>query len=320
MLISSPKREGFHQLAPGIKDKDGKLMPIEQAVYEWERRGLMSRSGADSLVKHLRIAAANRAKLDGLSAGDRAAMDAAERKKREEEQNRQAFTRALIDARIPMAMHTANFDTTENGAPLTILDGNKKAHHWTRELALRWVKQHKGLTLSGPSGCGKTYLATAALVEIIRQHGRVTASIMVTERELLQAFRQSYNRRADDPYTPSTIEVRERFVVRPDVLVLDDFGAEEPSASEKGDWARGQIMDLVEFRTRERKTTIVTTNLTEAEIGRRYDNRICSRLTGHSPWFDMMIPADFRQTVIPNSDDPFAGEDIAALFNTKGGL
>lgn len=288
---------------------------IVESVYAAVHDGQMRPEAADHFVRHLRKAMAQLSQGDGLTETERKDRDEATRKAKAEAQNREAFTKALIAARIPIAMHSANFDTTEKGAPLTILDGNKKAHHWTRELATRWVKQHKGLTLSGPSGSGKTYLATAALVEIIRQYGRVTASIMITERELLQAFRQSYNRRADDPYTPSTLEVRERFVVRPDVLVLDDFGAEEPSASEKGDWARGQIMDLVEFRSRERKTTIITTNLSEDEIGKRYDNRICSRITGQSPWFTMTAP-DFRQTVLPDSDDPFAGEDITALFNS----
>ena len=287
---------------------------VERAVFEVARSGGMRAEAADHFVRHLRAARARASMMGRESSEARAVRERAEWEVRRREREAAERRRALSEALIPQALWRANFDTTEWGGRLRVDERNAKAHHWARELAERWHAGHKGLTLHGPSGCGKTYLAAAVMVSVVVANGRGIRARMVTERDLLRFFRQSYGRQADDPYTPSTVEVSEHFVHRPELLVLDDFGAEEPSMGEKGDWARGQIMDLIEHRYRERKTTLVTTNLTEAEIERRYDNRILSRLTGWSPWLSMS-GNDFRQTVMPDSDDPFAGEDLVVLFN-----
>jgi len=289
---------------------------VERAVFEIARSGGMRPEAADHFVRHLRAARARAAAMGMEPPEVRAERERVECERRRVEREASERRRALSEALIPPALWRANFETTEWGGALVVDGRNEKAHHWACELSERWRPGHRGLTLHGPSGCGKTYLAAAVLVSVVSRHGRGLRARMVTERDLLRFFRQSYRRRLDDPYTPSAVEVGEHFIRRPEFLVLDDFGSEEPSTGEKGDWARGQIMDLIEYRYRERKTTLVTTNLTEAEIEQRYDNRILSRLTGWSPWMSM-TGHDWRQSVMPDSDDPFAGEDLAVMFNGR---
>lgn len=221
--------------------------------------------------------------------------------------------RAIREARIPIPLWGANFETTEDGSPLVIDNGNKKAHKWVRYLADNWQPRHKGLTLEGVAGTGKTYLAMACLVSILRKHGTAINARYVTERELLAMYRKSYSRRPEDAYTVSETEINELFVLRPQILLLDDLGAEETAVGDKGDWARGKLVDLISAREASSLTTIVTTNYSIKEMVRRYDQRFVSRLYSKSPLMTIVGP-DRRQRVAPNSDDPFAADaaDLAA--------
>lgn len=72
-------------------------------------------------------------------------------------------------------------------------------------------------------------------------------------------------------------------VTRCDLLIIDDLGTERTTA-----WTEEQLHRLLDQRGRERRRTIVTTNLTSAQVEERYDSRIADRL------LDEALPLKFE--------------------------
>lgn len=257
-------------------------------------KGMIKPFAADKLVYHTRI-------VHQSNLGIRRKGDDDIQRRREQRVAGLVHT-AMEDARIPPHFRKANFEATEFLGPLRIDDGNRLAHGLCKRLAEEWTPGHKGLTLTGRSGVGKTYLAFATLCSIIRRHGRDVNARYITEQELLRYYRDSFSRTEGQTDVPSTTQLRKWFVERPQFLVLDDLGAEPVST--RGEWARGQIMELLEHRWRMQKTTFVTTNLSVDELTDRYDERIVSRLYGRCPLISI-AGSDHRQQVLPDSEDPF---------------
>ena len=109
----------------------------------------------------------------------------------------------------------------------------------------------RGLLLMGPSGVGKTHLAVAALKELIR---RGHQGLFCDYRELLKEIQASYN-----PQSESTEMAILDPVRTAEILVLDDLGASKPS-----DWVRDVVGIVLNSRYNEKRTTIITTNYSDA--------------------------------------------------------
>lgn len=128
-----------------------------------------------------------------------------------------------------------------------------------------------GFLISGPSGCGKSHLGFALYQKIA---------------ELLSHIPES----AHPPIyqTPSYYQVSEllaavrrndfdlpRSVMSIAPLFLDDLGTENCT-----EWSREILYRLFEHRLSQKYVTIVTTNLTMAELKERLHERIASRILG----------------------------------------
>jgi DNA replication protein DnaC len=106
----------------------------------------------------------------------------------------------------------------------------------------------KGLFLEGQPGVGKTHLAVAVLKQIVQTTG--ARGLFYDTRDLLRVIRITY-----DPSIRTTeIEVLTP-VMRADVLVLDDLGAEKTS-----EWVEETMNLIVNTRYNERRLTIFTSN------------------------------------------------------------
>ena len=114
-----------------------------------------------------------------------------------------------------------------------------------RQLAsLEWCDQGKPLILIGPTGIGKTYIARS-LGLLACEKGKTSLFMTVTDFLEHQVIARSTN---------TYLKFRER-LVRPDLLIIDDFGMRKFTAQEAED-----LRDIIEHRSYG-KSTLITTQL-----------------------------------------------------------
>lgn len=135
----------------------------------------------------------------------------------------------------------------------------------TREKVIAWLRDKKspGLLLFGPVGVGKTFFAFAILRALLEAgHDAVAVNAANFYRELRSAFNSD---------NESEEQIFGKYVTVP-WLVFDDAGAGALT-----DFERRYLLDLLDQRASRR--TIITSNLTIEEFGKRLDERIGSRLS-----------------------------------------
>lgn len=112
------------------------------------------------------------------------------------------------------------------------------------------------LLLYGDVGTGKTYMA-AAIANALLQDGKTVR--MTSFVEILKDIQ------SDDI---NEAEYIEEYIKKPDLLVLDDLGAERST-----DYACEKVFGVIDARYQLRKPTIITTNLDVAELFNTSDIR-----------------------------------------------
>ncbi len=111
-----------------------------------------------------------------------------------------------------------------------------------------FVRQKRNVLLCGPTGVGKSHLAQALVHEACRQGFR---ALYVSTHEML---RHLHGGRADNSYAK-----RLKYYLRPDLLVLDDFGLKplQPPMPE-------DLYDIIDARY-EQGSILLTSNRSPAE-------------------------------------------------------
>jgi DNA replication protein DnaC len=129
----------------------------------------------------------------------------------------------------------------------------------------RWLDNGtQNLVLWSPgSSTGKTFAAYALGFEAV---ARGRTALTWTAVGFLAALRPGGAPEGEDPMGSAT---------GCDLLVLDDLGREKSADSA---WAHEQFHALLDRRGGERLRTVVTTNLTAAEMVARYDNQLLARI------------------------------------------
>ncbi len=210
--------------------------------------------------------------------------------------------RTIARTRIPKRYEHCTLDAYETSfrSATTSL---KLAHRNARKFVESYPLETKGtgLLFTGSIGVGKTHLAVAVLQALCLERG--ATGLFCDYRELLKQVQNSYNRQ---------VQATELEVLAPvfdaEVLVLDELGAAKPS-----EWVWDTIAHILNTRYNDRRTTIITTNLTNASplagprredgrtaredsLGDRIGERMRSRLYEMCVTIEM-DGTDFRQGV-----------------------
>ena len=149
----------------------------------------------------------------------------------------------LADANIPKRyLHCTLGNFTAYNESL------QKAVVQARRVADAFPVVSKGLLLEGQPGVGKTHLAVAILKQAIQTTG--ARGLFYDIRDLLRVIRSTY-----DPAIRTTELDVLRPVMRADLLVLDDLGAEKTS-----EWVEETMNLIVNTRYNEQRLTLFTTN------------------------------------------------------------
>jgi DNA replication protein DnaC len=151
--------------------------------------------------------------------------------------------RRLSDAHVPKRYQHCTLDGF-----LAYNESLERAAGHARRLAEVFPAGGRGLFLEGPPGVGKTHLAVAVLKHAVESAG--ARGLFYDTRDLLRVIRSTY-----DPATRTTeLEVLHP-VMRADLLVLDDLGAEKAS-----EWVDETMNLIVNTRYSEQRLTVVTSN------------------------------------------------------------
>ena len=185
----------------------------------------------------------------------------------------------------PQCPHGYNIPTRYS---MSSLDGFKGPKSLIDKCRAFW---HGSMLLTGKPGCGKTHLGAAVMMNTHtkdwqyfcdQQISKIndgedpakdfnSRKLFITVPELLMEIRSSFN--DDTDYTE--MDMVEKYSSVP-FLVLDDLGSEKTT-----EYAVTTLYLIIDNRYSWIKNTIITTNLTAAEIGEKLSERIASRLNSY---------------------------------------
>ncbi|PKM73333.1 MAG: DNA replication protein DnaC [Firmicutes bacterium HGW-Firmicutes-16] len=159
------------------------------------------------------------------------------------------------------------------------------------EYASKFGQDSVNLLFRGGTGLGKTFLS-ASIAKVVSEKG--FSVVYDTSISVMEAFElQKFDRSGDGAEETAA---RVKRYTDCDLLILDDLGTEMTT-----NFTQSALYSLVNGRLLRSGKTIITTNLSEDELHRRYSPQIVSRLEG--------------EYLVLN----FAGRDIRAI-KREGGL
>lgn len=157
-----------------------------------------------------------------------------------------------------------------------------------REYAENFGEKAVNLLFRGGTGLGKTFLA-ASIARVVSQKG--FSVVYDTAVSVLEAFElQKFDRAGAEDAS-----ARVRRYLDCELLILDDLGTEMSTS-----FTQSALYSLINGRLLRGGKTIVTTNLSQEELQRRYSPQLASRLEGEYITLH------------------FAGRDIRALRRERG--
>lgn len=139
-----------------------------------------------------------------------------------------------------------------------------------KDFVKNFKKTDKNLLFWGEPGIGKTFLSTCIAKELIETNCSVIYETAYKTFSMLEELK----------FKKTDNEDRLRFKVEKlyscDLLILDDLGSEFSTQ-----YTTAALFDIINSRLISGKKTVINTNLSMAELEKKYSERVVSRLYGH---------------------------------------
>lgn len=128
----------------------------------------------------------------------------------------------------------------------------------------------KNLLFWGAPGLGKTFLSTCIAKELIKKGCSV---IYETAYQTFSMLEELKFKRTEEP---EKLKFKVDKLYTCDLLILDDLGSEFSTQ-----YTNAALFDILNSRLISDKKTVINTNLSIAELERKYSERVASRILGH---------------------------------------
>ena len=139
-----------------------------------------------------------------------------------------------------------------------------------REYANSFSDRSMNLMFQGGTGLGKTFLS-ACIARVVAGNGHSVC--YDTASSALEAFETKKFSR--DAQTAENAAVKVERMLDCELMILDDLGTEMLTPM-----SVSALYTLINTRLVNGRKTVISTNLTDAELSKRYNPQICSRLEG----------------------------------------
>ena len=149
---------------------------------------------------------------------------------------------------------------------LTARAAAERALDTCRSFVSHFRDSHENLLLYGVTGVGKTFLSNCIAGALAADGVSV---IYQTAFELFDALEKITFRRGEENDLPSALDL----FLSCDLLIIDDLGTELANA-----FTTSRLYLLINERRLREKATVISSNLSLAEIQRTYSDRIFSRI------------------------------------------
>ena len=193
-----------------------------------------------------------------------------------------SFRQAIVDlvyaqSNVREAVKRENFqsfsfsyyseDYVDELTGLTPLENIHRVVSTVRSFIRRFDSSYENLLLYGNTGVGKTFLSNCLAGELLNTAHTV---IYLTAFQLFDILEQNKFGRSDEP---ERLRNQFEYILDCDLLIIDDLGTELANA-----FTTSQLYLCINERWLNRKSTVISTNLSLEQLDSTYGERIFSRI------------------------------------------
>jgi len=167
-------------------------------------------------------------------------------------------------------------------------DWEEKCCSAARSFAKKWTRRVGSAVLRGRTGAGKTIASIAVLHKVLdaardRQDIAIKDMVFAAGCTFVSAHQLAVDRRNNDLFEEAPLVNKAK---RASLLVLDEIGFEVFNPERDT-----SLFEVIDIRYLNALPTILTTNLSEGNLRKKYGEALCRRMMGLGP----TIPIDFDE-------------------------
>lgn len=161
-------------------------------------------------------------------------------------------------------------DYTEEATGLTPRDNIRGILATAKTFIKNFDTEHDNLLLYGNTGVGKTFLTNCIAKELLDTSHTVVYLTSLKLFDILETYK--FDRDLSQAEKNATVS----YILDSDLLIIDDLGTELNNS-----FTSSQLYRCIDTRLNNKRSTIISTNLSFDELREQYSERIFSRITSN---------------------------------------